>query len=99
MWIRLRPAWGLPFPQVAAMLTARPLHLRTVLHLTAEYAPPFGVVGAAFDAAVGRRLAAGALLGFLTEMKASIETQYRDFVRACAQELDKAEETRYHSIT
>jgi hypothetical protein len=87
MWIRLRPARGLPFPHVAALLTARPLHRRTVLSLSAEYLPPFGALGRAFDAVVGRRLAEGALLGFLREMKGSIEAESREFVRAYAPEV------------
>lgn len=99
MWIRLRPARGLPFPHVAAVLTARPHQGRTLLHLAAEYVPPFGLVGAAFDAVVGRWLASRALLGFLAEMKRSIEAQHEEFLRTCGGRLDKGQETRYHSIT
>jgi hypothetical protein len=99
MWIRLRPASGLPFPHVAAALTARPHQGRTLLHLAAEYVPPFGMVGAAFDSLIGKWLAERALLGFLSEMKLSIEAQHEEFLRAYGGALDKEGETRYHPIT
>lgn len=99
MWIRLRPARGLPFPHVAAVLTARPRQGHTLLHLTAEYVPPFGLLGAAFDALIGRRLAARALLGFLAEMKRSVESQHDEVVQGWGNGLDKIGERRYHPIT
>ena len=85
LWIRLRPKRGVPFPDVAVLLTARPSHGHTMLHLTAEYEPPFGLAGAAIDRIAGRRVTENAMLGLLAEVKRALEAENRAFVEACSQ--------------
>jgi hypothetical protein len=49
---------------------------QSTLTLEGQYTPPFGVVGAAFDAVLGQRIASATALSLLRDIKAFIESNY-----------------------
>ena len=45
------------------------------IDIDGTYSPPFGIAGAAFDAAVGRRIAQGSIAELLAELKRILQDQ------------------------
>lgn len=59
-----------------AQLSVWPLtETETQLEIVGAYDPPLGLVGDAFDAAVGRRIAEATVLRFLDEVAAQIRKE------------------------
>ncbi len=72
------PKGGGPYPSFAGTLTFEPAAAQTNLALDGNYEPPGGVAGKAFDAIVGRRIAAAGVRALLEAMKVDLEAEYRD---------------------
>jgi len=75
--IAWRPQHRGLYPDLRGVLTVRPEHRGSDLILAAEYRPPFGLPGRAFDAVVGRFLAHRTLHRFLEHLGARIEERWR----------------------
>jgi hypothetical protein len=71
------PKGGGPYPTFAGTLTFEPAAAETNLVLDGTYEPPGGIVGKAFDAVVGRRIAAAAVRALLETLKTGLEADYR----------------------
>ena len=68
------PSSGGPYPRFLGTMNALPARdgRTTTLEVTGDYEPPFGAVGAAFDAVVGKKIAAGTLRAFVREIASEI---------------------------
>jgi hypothetical protein len=65
-------------PKFAGVLHAeRSFGFHTTLTLEGRYHPPLGVLGAAFDALVGKRIASATGYALLQDIKAFIESNYK----------------------
>jgi len=75
-----QPHGGGPYPAFTGALTVRADEDFTgcVLELAGEYEPPMGALGAAFDAIVGSRLAAGTASELLRALGERLVTRYRE---------------------
>lgn len=70
------------FPSMQAILELQAVSLRmplTQIALIGTYRPPLGVVGAAGDALVGKRVAEAALHHFVTDIAQRVEQRMRDY--------------------
>jgi hypothetical protein len=76
--VRWTPVSG-PFPRFEGTLTTEgdDRYPACVLVLEGSYRPPFGVVGAAFDALLGRRIAIASARELLHEIAARLEADYK----------------------
>ena len=76
--VRWTPTSG-PFPTFDGTLRVREdeRYESFVLELEGAYEPPFGLVGAAFDAVVGRRIASETAQTLLHDIAHSVEANYR----------------------
>ena len=64
-------------PKFAGALHAeRSESAHSILILEGEYRPPFGVVGAAFDAVLGQKIAKATAASLLRDIKSFIESNY-----------------------
>jgi hypothetical protein len=81
VWIvRWKPHGGGPYPNFLGELTARADEVYTscILELTGSYEPPMGVLGAAFDAIVGSRLATATAQDLLKKIGNQLIEMYRE---------------------
>jgi hypothetical protein len=81
VWIvRWKPHGGGPYPSFSGELTARADENYTscLLELTGAYEPPMGVLGAAFDAMVGSRLATATAQDLLKKIGSQLVEMYRE---------------------
>jgi hypothetical protein len=79
---------GGPYPVFTGTLTlGEASALTSTLTVAGDYAPPGGVVGAAFDAVLGRRMATASLKALLATLKAAIETAHKTTAVTAAQYL------------
>ena len=81
------PKGGGPYPTFAGTLTFEPAGVQTNLALDGNYEPPGGIVGKAFDAVVGHRIAAAGVRALLEAIKANLEADYRDEQERAAQAI------------
>jgi len=74
------PEGGGPYPDFDGELTVRAddSYRRSILELRGEYVPPLGVVGQAFDFAVGSRIAAATARALLQQIAQHMEIRYND---------------------
>jgi hypothetical protein len=79
------PKGGGPYPTFAGTLRFEPAATRTNLALDGNYEPPGGIIGKAFDAVVGRRIAAAGVRALLETIKADLEDAYREEQEHAAQ--------------
>ncbi len=71
-----RPKDGGPYPAFAGTLTVAEDAIGwSRIEIDGDYRPPFGIAGAAFDAAVGHRLAQGTATELLAELKRILVAQ------------------------
>ena len=70
-----KAAPGLPLPDFAGHVVARPHFDQTELRLVGRYEPPLGALGAAFDAIAGREIAAGTARELLGAIKIFVESR------------------------
>ncbi len=77
--VRWTPNRGGPFPDFDGTLTVRADEDFNVcvLELQGTYDPPLGIVGAAFDAVLGSRIASATAREFLRRIGRDIENRYR----------------------
>jgi len=80
---KLKVAWapsgGGPYPAFDGTVSFEQAgQMQTNIVLDGAYDPPGGVVGKAFDAVVGRRVAAAAVRALLATLKHELEAAYRD---------------------
>lgn len=69
------PAAGGPFPTFSGTLTAaRESHAECRLTVAGKYRPPFGILGAIFDALIGHHMASRSVRVFLTTLRHEVET-------------------------
>jgi hypothetical protein len=74
MGVTWSPKDGGPYPDFEGTLALSDLtSSSSKLVLSGKYGPPGGLVGAAFDAVVGRRMASASLKALLGTLKAAIE--------------------------
>jgi len=76
--VRWKPKAG-PYPEFDGELTARAdeTYKSTLLELKGSYRPPGGALGAAFDWAVGGRIAAATAQALLERIGAEMESRYQ----------------------
>jgi hypothetical protein len=74
--LKWEPAAGGPFPTFAGSLKMHPLGLDTELVLSGEYQPPLGLVGEAFDAVIGKRIAEATAQMLLETIKQNLEADF-----------------------
>jgi uncharacterized membrane protein len=78
--IRWRPVSG-PYPSFKGQLLARRGDAHSCrLEIEGEYIPPGGIAGAAFDAALGRRIAEEGVLDLLERFEVAFEQLHADGV-------------------
>lgn len=65
-----------PVPRFRGLITVRPNGAATEVRIDGHYVPPFGKIGSAFDALIGRRIARRTLERLMASIEAFIETQY-----------------------
>ncbi|MBV8488926.1 MAG: hypothetical protein JO199_00250 [Candidatus Eremiobacteraeota bacterium] len=72
------PEGGGPYPDFDGQLTVRADedYDTAILELRGEYVPPGGAVGAAFDRAVGSRIATATAKDLLTQIASGMESRY-----------------------
>jgi hypothetical protein len=70
------PAGGGPFPTFTGTLKMHPLGTQTEIVLSGEYEPPFGVVGEAFDAVIGKRIAEATAQMLLDMLQLELEADF-----------------------
>ncbi|MGH7716524.1 MAG: hypothetical protein ACREML_11070, partial [Vulcanimicrobiaceae bacterium] len=70
------PAGGGPFPTFSGTLRMHPLGLQTEIVLSGEYQPPLGVLGEAFDAVIGKRIAEATALMLLEMLQQELEADF-----------------------
>jgi hypothetical protein len=77
--VRWTPEEGGPYPDFEGELTVRAdeTYEGAILELRGQYTPPLGIVGKAFDALAGSKIAATTTRGLLASLAARIEAQYR----------------------
>jgi hypothetical protein len=81
VWIvNWQPHGGGPYPAFSGTLTVRADEDYTgcILELAGAYEPPMGALGAAFDAVVGSRLAAGTAAELLRALGERLQARYRE---------------------
>jgi hypothetical protein len=67
------------FPAMSGRLSVWPLSAsETQIEIDGEYRPPMGVVGSAFDAAVGHRIAEASVKRFLDDVVEQIRRELRE---------------------
>jgi hypothetical protein len=71
-----KPQGDGPYPTFGGRLTIRPLGSETELELEGNYEPPFGALGAAFDAVAGNRAARATAHALLGELKGELEREF-----------------------
>jgi len=73
-----KPEPGGVYPSFRGQLTVRAgeNYECAILELTGEYEPPLGTAGRAFDAAIGKRVAADTARKLLSEIGAEMEVRY-----------------------
>ena len=64
------------FPDFRGVLTVRPKQRGTLLRLTGQYKPPYGLAGTVFDFFVGRMIARKTMHHLLTDLAVDMEVQY-----------------------
>lgn len=74
--LRWKPQGDGPYPTFNGALTIHPLSGGTELELKGEYEPPFGTLGAAFDAVAGNRAARATARALLGELKGELEREF-----------------------
>jgi hypothetical protein len=79
------PKGGGPYPTFSGTLAFEAAAAQTNLALDGNYEPPGGIVGKAFDAVVGRRIAAAGVRALLERIKLDIEADYREEQERAAQ--------------
>ncbi len=82
------PVGGGPFPTFKGSLKMQPLGLKTEIVLSGEYQPPFGALGEAFDAVIGKRISEATAKMLLETLQQELE---EDFSAV----KDTIEETRH----
>jgi hypothetical protein len=76
--ISWEPKGGGPYPRFEGSLELRVADAAScIMELSGSYDPPLSVAGKAFDAAVGRRIAAASVEAFLTTLRDAIESARR----------------------
>jgi|SRR5579872_834458 len=70
------PAGGGPFPTFNGTMKMHPIGLNTEIVLSGEYQPPFGVVGEAFDAVIGKRIAEATAKMLLEMLQQELEADF-----------------------
>jgi hypothetical protein len=81
---------GGPYPAFAGTLTVAPGgDERSTLELAGSYQPPAGIIGQAFDAAMGRRIATATLRALLDTLKEGIDSVRRSAVNSQLDELTR----------
>ncbi len=70
------PVGGGPFPTFTGSLKMRPLGLKTEIVLSGEYKPPLGIVGEAFDAVIGKRIAEATAKMLLETLQQELEADF-----------------------
>jgi hypothetical protein len=70
------PSGGGPFPTFSGSLKIHPLGMQTEIVLSGEYQPPFGVVGEAFDAVIGKRIAEATANMLLEMLQQELEADF-----------------------
>jgi hypothetical protein len=70
------PAGGGPFPTFTGSLKMHPLGLKTEIVLSGEYKPPLGLVGEAFDAVIGKRIAEATAKMLLEMLQQELEADF-----------------------
>lgn len=78
--VNWQPHGGGPYPSFSGTLTVRADEDYTgcILELAGAYEPPMGAVGAAFDAVLGSRLAAGTAAELLRALGDRLKARYRE---------------------
>jgi hypothetical protein len=77
------PKDGGPYPSFTGGVSIRRQdRTSATLELAGTYEPPYGVVGHAFDATLGRRIAATAVRTLLATLKRELEAAYRSDAEA-----------------
>lgn len=73
------PVGGGPYPSFSGLISieADETYGSSSLIIEGEYAPPLGLVGKAFDAIVGRRIAEATARELLLQIRASLEAESR----------------------
>ncbi len=82
MSLEWAPEGGGPFPTFHGTLILRPHSGQTELELKGGYTPPFGEIGAAFDAVVGNKIARATIQILLDNLKAALEVEFATFKEA-----------------
>jgi hypothetical protein len=70
------PSGGGPFPLFSGSLKLHPEGLKTEIILSGEYKPPLGLVGEAFDAVIGKRIAEVTAETLLETIKTELEADF-----------------------
>ena len=74
--IRWRRRGGVPAPSFSGLITARPNGPSTEIRIEGHYTPPLGVLGAIFDAVIGKHIARWTLERFLDQIAAFINHEF-----------------------
>lgn len=70
------PSGGGPFPVFNGRLKMQPLSADTELILSGDYEPPGGMLGEAFDAVIGKRIAEATAQTLLEQLKEDLEDDF-----------------------
>jgi|SRR5579863_113200 len=70
------PSGGGPFPTFTGSLKMHPLGVDSEIVLSGEYKPPLGVVGEAFDAVIGKRIAEATAKMLLETLRQELEADF-----------------------
>jgi hypothetical protein len=70
------PSGGGPFPTFTGSLKMHPLGVNTEIVLSGEYEPPLGLVGEAFDAVIGKRIAEATAKMLLDTLREELEADF-----------------------
>ncbi|HEY1728362.1 MAG TPA: hypothetical protein VGG22_08325 [Candidatus Baltobacteraceae bacterium] len=70
------PSGGGPFPTFTGSLKMHPVGLNTEIVLSGEYQPPLGLVGEAFDAVIGKRIAEATAKMLLEMLQQELEADF-----------------------
>jgi len=70
------PVGGGPYPAFAGTMHMHPQGSDTEIVLSGEYQPPFGVLGEAFDAVIGKRIAEATAQTLLEELREELEADF-----------------------
>ena len=85
-----KPTGGGIYPHFNGGFALRPLGLHTEVTLQGSYDPPLGIVGDAFDALVGRKIAQATVRALVEDVKKWLETDFQT-VRETIEERPKRE--------